>query len=139
MCTSCLQRSTARRKNSRPSSSNAAKTAVRATRNTRWASSRPRRRRSFCPMRKSRSRNLIGNVGDGAKIAFNILNVGRFKLGASRDGRCEARDSRGGPIRERTSSVRQTDLVVSVRSNTSSPRWRSAHGSRNRSRTGRSA
>ncbi len=27
--------------------------------------------------------NLIGNVGDGARIAFNILNVGRFKLGAS--------------------------------------------------------
>lgn len=26
--------------------------------------------------------NLIGNVGD-AKIAFNVLNVGRFKLGAS--------------------------------------------------------
>ncbi len=28
-------------------------------------------------------RNLIGKVGDGAKIAFDILNVGRFKLGAS--------------------------------------------------------
>lgn len=27
--------------------------------------------------------NMLGNVGDGAKIAFNILNVGRFKLGAS--------------------------------------------------------
>ncbi len=27
--------------------------------------------------------NVIGKVGDGAKIAFNILNVGRFKLGAS--------------------------------------------------------
>ena len=27
--------------------------------------------------------NLIGEVGDGTKIAFNILNVGRFKLGAS--------------------------------------------------------
>jgi alkylation response protein AidB-like acyl-CoA dehydrogenase len=27
--------------------------------------------------------NLLGNVGDGAKIAFNILNVGRLKLGAS--------------------------------------------------------
>ncbi len=27
--------------------------------------------------------NLVGNVGDGAKIAFNVLNVGRFKLGAS--------------------------------------------------------
>jgi alkylation response protein AidB-like acyl-CoA dehydrogenase len=30
--------------------------------------------------------NLIGSVGDGAKIAFNILNVGRFKLGASTTG-----------------------------------------------------
>lgn len=27
--------------------------------------------------------SLLGSVGDGAKIAFNILNVGRFKLGAS--------------------------------------------------------
>ncbi|REJ79461.1 MAG: acyl-CoA dehydrogenase [Acidobacteria bacterium] len=27
--------------------------------------------------------NLLGEVGDGAKIALNILNVGRFKLGAS--------------------------------------------------------
>ena len=27
--------------------------------------------------------NMLGKVGDGAKIAFNILNVGRFKLGAS--------------------------------------------------------
>ena len=27
--------------------------------------------------------NLIGNVGNGAKIAFNVLNVGRLKLGAS--------------------------------------------------------
>jgi alkylation response protein AidB-like acyl-CoA dehydrogenase len=27
--------------------------------------------------------NMLGNIGDGAKIAFNILNVGRFKLGAS--------------------------------------------------------
>ncbi|MGI8467933.1 MAG: acyl-CoA dehydrogenase family protein [Pyrinomonadaceae bacterium] len=30
--------------------------------------------------------NLIGSVGDGARIAFNILNVGRFKLGASATG-----------------------------------------------------
>ncbi len=30
--------------------------------------------------------NLLGNIGDGAKIAFNILNVGRFKLGASATG-----------------------------------------------------
>jgi alkylation response protein AidB-like acyl-CoA dehydrogenase len=32
---------------------------------------------------------LIGNVGDGAKIAFNILNVGRFKLGAAAVGGCK--------------------------------------------------
>lgn len=30
--------------------------------------------------------NILGKVGDGAKIAFNILNVGRFKLGASATG-----------------------------------------------------
>lgn len=33
--------------------------------------------------------NLLGEVGDGAKIAFNILNVGRFKLGASVTGGCK--------------------------------------------------
>jgi alkylation response protein AidB-like acyl-CoA dehydrogenase len=33
--------------------------------------------------------NLIGKVGDGAKIAFNVLNVGRFKLGASVTGGCK--------------------------------------------------
>jgi butyryl-CoA dehydrogenase len=26
--------------------------------------------------------NLLGEVGKGHKIAFNILNIGRFKLGA---------------------------------------------------------
>jgi alkylation response protein AidB-like acyl-CoA dehydrogenase len=30
--------------------------------------------------------NLLGEVGKGAKIAFNILNVGRFKLGAMCNG-----------------------------------------------------
>ena len=30
--------------------------------------------------------NLLGEVGKGAKIAFNILNIGRFKLGASCSG-----------------------------------------------------
>lgn len=32
---------------------------------------------------KTPVQNLIGEVGDGAKIALNVLNVGRFKLGAS--------------------------------------------------------
>ena len=26
--------------------------------------------------------NLLGEIGKGHKIAFNILNIGRFKLGA---------------------------------------------------------
>ncbi len=30
--------------------------------------------------------NLLGKVGDGGKIALNVLNVGRFKLGASTTG-----------------------------------------------------
>ncbi len=29
--------------------------------------------------------NLLGEIGKGHKIAFNVLNVGRFKLGADRD------------------------------------------------------
>jgi hypothetical protein len=31
---------------------------------------------------KTPAENLLGEVGKGAKIAFNILNIGRFKLGA---------------------------------------------------------
>src|SRR5204863_5887292 len=31
---------------------------------------------------KARVENLLGEVGKGHKIAFNILNIGRFKLGA---------------------------------------------------------
>ncbi|MDA2921865.1 acyl-CoA dehydrogenase family protein [Patescibacteria group bacterium AH-259-L07] len=33
--------------------------------------------------------NLLGNVGDGAAIAFNALNIGRFKLGAADLGGCK--------------------------------------------------
>ena len=33
--------------------------------------------------------NLLGEVGQGAKIAFNILNIGRFKLGAICVGACK--------------------------------------------------
>jgi alkylation response protein AidB-like acyl-CoA dehydrogenase len=32
---------------------------------------------------KTPAENLLGEVGKGAKIAFNILNIGRFKLGAA--------------------------------------------------------
>ncbi|CAM2065543.1 Acyl-CoA dehydrogenase family protein [Sulfidibacter corallicola] len=33
--------------------------------------------------------NLLGQPGDGAKIAFNILNIGRFKLGGAAVGGCK--------------------------------------------------
>ncbi len=33
--------------------------------------------------------NLLGEVGQGARIAFNILNIGRFKLGAICVGACK--------------------------------------------------
>ena len=34
--------------------------------------------------------NVLGEVGKGHKVAFNILNVGRFKLGAGCIGACKA-------------------------------------------------
>ncbi|MBI5484363.1 MAG: acyl-CoA dehydrogenase family protein, partial [Deltaproteobacteria bacterium] len=34
--------------------------------------------------------NLLGEIGKGHKIAFNVLNVGRFKLGAGATGACKA-------------------------------------------------
>lgn len=33
--------------------------------------------------------NLLGEVGKGHKVAFNVLNYGRFKLGASTVGSCQ--------------------------------------------------
>ena len=33
--------------------------------------------------------NLLGQVGKGHKVAFNVLNYGRFKLGASTVGSCQ--------------------------------------------------
>jgi alkylation response protein AidB-like acyl-CoA dehydrogenase len=33
--------------------------------------------------------NLLGEIGKGHKIAFNILNIGRFKLGAGTTGGCK--------------------------------------------------
>lgn len=35
---------------------------------------------------KTPTENLLGEIGKGAKIAFNVLNIGRFKLGASAAG-----------------------------------------------------
>ncbi len=39
--------------------------------------------------------NLLGEKGKGHKIAFNVLNIGRFKLGASVTGACKSALSEG--------------------------------------------
>ncbi len=48
---------------------------------------------STCPLVLQDARipkeNLLGEIGKGHKIAFNILNVGRFKLGAGTTGGCK--------------------------------------------------
>ena len=51
--------------------------------------------------------NLLGEVGKGHHIAFNILNIGRFKLGAACVG--GARNSLAGrhPLRQGAQGVRQ--------------------------------
>ena len=38
--------------------------------------------------------NLLGEIGSGHKIAFNVLNYGRFKLAAMCTGGREARSAR---------------------------------------------
>ena len=38
--------------------------------------------------------NLLGEVGKGHKVAFNVLNFGRFKLGAMCIGGAKARHRR---------------------------------------------
>ena len=75
--------------------------------------------------------NLIGNVGDGAKIAFNILNVGRFKLGASVTGGAKlALTEAIKYANERHQFGKSISSFGAIKH--SSPRWRSAHGSLNR-------
>ena len=46
--------------------------------------------RSSCENCRVPKRTLLGEIGKGHKIAFDILNIGRFKLGARQPGRREA-------------------------------------------------
>ncbi len=45
--------------------------------------------------------NLLGEVGKGHKVAFNVLNFGRFKLGAMCSGGAKAAIARGRELRRR--------------------------------------
>ena len=56
--------------------------------------------------------NVLGEIGKGHKIAFNVLNVGRFKLGAAVNGagRYAFGDRRG--LREPAQAVRRAHLEL---------------------------
>ena len=54
-----------------------------ARKNTSWASAARPPARSILSDCKVPVDNLLGEVGKGHHIAFNILNIGRFKLGAA--------------------------------------------------------
>ena len=49
--------------------------------------------------------NLLGEVGKGAYIAFNILNLGRFKLGSGVNWRRERTAESRRPLRDGTAAV----------------------------------
>ncbi len=58
--------------------------------------------------------NLLGEVGKGHHIAFNILNIGRFKLGAACVGGARNSLQRRHPLRQRAQGFRQIHLPSSA-------------------------
>ena len=65
--------------------------------------------------------NLLGEIGKGHKVAFNVLNFGRFKLGAMCVGGATARLPRARGTRRRAGSSASRSRS-SARSSTSSRR-----------------
>ena len=53
--------------------------------------------------------NLLGEIGKGHKIAFNILNIGRFKLGAMCVVGARVSPRERHRLREAAQGVRQAD------------------------------
>ena len=56
--------------------------------------------------------NLLGEVGKGHKIAFNVLNFARFKLGAMCGGGAQGAIGESGELRRRAQAVRPADRLV---------------------------
>ena len=67
--------------------------------------------------------NVLGEIGKGHKVAFNVLNYGRFKLGGDVQRRRAAGHRRGGGVRAPSASSSASRSPASARSSTSSPRW----------------
>ncbi len=57
--------------------------------------------------------NLLGEVGKGIEIAFNILNVGRYKLGNAVLGGSKVAFNHAASLCEGAQGVRQVDLPSS--------------------------
>ena len=53
--------------------------------------------------------NVLGEIGKGHKIAFNVLNVGRFKLGAAVTGAAKHALATGRGLRQPAQAVRRPD------------------------------
>ena len=53
--------------------------------------------------------NVLGEIGKGHKVAFNVLNYGRFKLGGDEQRRRARGCRRGGEVRGRAEAVRPAD------------------------------
>ena len=74
---------------------------------------------STCPLIledvRGAAENVLGEIGKGHKIAFNILNIGRFKLGAAAVGGAQdvAAQSRRRATRSERKPVRQADRRAS--------------------------
>ena len=66
--------------------------------------------------------NLLGEIGKGHKIAFNVLNFGALQARRDVQRRRAGRDRRGGALRRRAQAVRTADRVVRRHQDTSSAR-----------------
>ena len=67
--------------------------------------------------------NVLGEVGKGHKVAFNVLNYGRFKLAAMCSGGAKLALAEASPLRSGPPAIRSAARQRSVPSATSSPRW----------------
>ena len=65
---------------------------------------------------------VLGEIGKGHKVAFNVLNFGRFKLGAMCSGGARASHRRGREVRRARASSSACRSRPSARSSTSSAR-----------------
>ena len=95
---------------------------------TRWASKAHPPCSCISRTVKCLSENLLGEIGKGHIIAFNILNIGRLKLCAAALGGAKRATTTSHPVCEDPGAVQDPDRRISARSSISWRRWRSGYG-----------